>query len=99
MNVSIAGEAAAFLQDLVERGQFNSPEAAANSLLLSAKSQQDQHIEWLRSEIDKGLQSGIMTEGFDPQNLDAFWDDIEALSDEKIKTDSINYDSAALPPL
>ncbi|MEM7715425.1 MAG: hypothetical protein AAF349_17935 [Cyanobacteria bacterium P01_A01_bin.68] len=61
MKVSIANEAAAFLQDLVEQGKFDSPEAAANSLLLSVKSRQEQQIEWIRSEIDKGLIWQVLT--------------------------------------
>lgn len=58
---------------------------------------ESEYQDWLEREV---LSAGeeILPEAFDADNLDAFWQDIDTLSDQMVSGDvEIRDDSAALP--
>ena len=104
MDVSLTPKSEAFIQKAVAAGQtIDDVINLALALLQKEQEAQEHHTAWLREEIRKGEESGVLTEEYDfeqPAEQAAFWADIDELSDKMLSGEvSIRPDSAALPPL
>ena len=101
VSVSLSPQAAAFVQQAVSNGK--TVDDVVNHAISVLQKLQAKQLAWLRSEIiDKGEGSGIIATDFDfasEAGRDAFWANVEQLSDEMLKTGQIDRDSAALPPV
>lgn len=97
MNITLTPDAQAFVEDLLAKGDYQNAEDAVNALVTRAKEAQQRHIEWLRTELERGEQSGF-SKAFDATNLGELWDEVDALSDTMLSGEvPMREASAALP--
>ncbi|MEL6491412.1 MAG: hypothetical protein AAFQ95_15755 [Cyanobacteria bacterium J06621_3] len=99
VNVSLSPRSAAFVQQAIATGK--TADDVVNHAISVLQDLQARNLAWLQSEIiEKGEGSGLVPTDFDfgtEAGRNAFWADIDQLSDEKLKTGNIDRDSAALP--
>lgn len=102
MEVSLSPQSKAFIQKALAPGQtvddFIDRAIASLQRELEGRSQQ---ASWLRAEIQKGEDSGLLDTEFDftqSEGRAAFWSGINDLSDKMLNGDiQIDPNSAALP--
>lgn len=104
MEISLTPQSKAFIQKALIPGE--TVDDIINRAIASLQRELESHeeqINWLRSEIKKGDDSGLVEEEFDfsqPADRAAFWSGIDELSDKMLNDDiPITPDSAALPPV
>lgn len=87
-----------YVESLVAPGDFPDIEEAINAILHRDREAKQRYIEQVRRQLEEAEQSG--GEGlYDADNLDAFWTDIEELSDRMLWGEvPMRENSAALPP-
>ena len=97
MNVTLTPEAQAFVEALLANGEYRNAEEVVNALVTRAKETQQRQVEWLRTELERGEQSGFSAE-IDPGNLGGLWDEVDTLSDTMLSGEvPMREASAALP--
>ena len=99
VSVSLSPQAAAFVQQAIAAGK--TADDVVNQAIGLLQDLQAKQLAWLQTEIiDKGEGSGIVATDIDlgtEAGKNAFWADIDKLSDEKLKAGKIDRDSIALP--
>lgn len=104
MEVSLTPQSEAFVRKAVAAGHtIDDVINRALALLQKEQEAKERHTTWLRDEIRKGEEGGVLAEVFDFEQSDdqaAFWADIDELSDKMLSGEvPIRPDSAALPPI
>lgn len=104
MEISLTPQSKAFIQKALTPGETVDDiiNRAISSLQRELESS-EQRADWLRSEIKKGDDSGLIEGEFDfsqSEDRAAFWSGIDELSDKMLNNDiPMTPDSAALPPV
>ena len=104
MEISLTPQSKAFIQKALTPGETVDDiiNRAITSLQRELESS-EQRADWLRSEIKKGDDSGLIEGEFDfsqSEDRAAFWSGIDELSDKMLNNDiPMTPDSAALPPV
>lgn len=100
VKVALNPQSAAFVQRAITAGQ--TADDVVNQAIEVLQNLQAKQLSWLQTEIiDKGEGSGTIAADIDLETeagRNAFWADIDSLSDEKLKAGEIDRDSIALPP-
>ncbi|MEO1637533.1 MAG: hypothetical protein AAFS04_20940 [Cyanobacteria bacterium J06631_9] len=104
MEISLTPQSEAFIQKALTSGE--TVDDIINRAIASLQRElesREQQTNWLRSEIKKGDDSGLLEEEFDfsqPADRATFWAGIDELSDKMLNNDiPVTPDSAALPPV
>lgn len=104
MEISLTPQSEAFIQKALTSGE--TIDDIVNRAIASLQRELESHEQqtnWLRSEIRKGDDSGLLEAEFDfsqSEDRSAFWSGIDELSDKMLSNDiPITPDSAALPPI
>ena len=104
MKISLTPQSEAFIQKALTSGETVDDiiNRAIASLQRELESQEHQG-DWLRTEIRKGDESGLLEVEFDFSNDEgraAFWSEIDSLSDKMLSNEiPMTPNSAALPPV
>lgn len=100
MEISLTPETESFVQQAIASGK--TADDVVNQAIEVLQNLQAKQLSWLQTEIiEKGEGSGIVAADINlgtEAGRNAFWTDIDSLSDEKLKAGPIDRDSIALPP-
>lgn len=99
VKIALSPQSTAFVQQAIASGK--TADDVVNQAIEVLQNLQAKQLSWLQTEIiEKGEGSGIVATDINLETeagRNAFWADIDSLSDEKLKAGSINRDSIALP--
>ena len=104
MEISLTPQSEAFIQEALRAGE--TIDDIINRAIASLQREleaREQQTSWLRSEIQKGDDSGLVGAEFDFEQVEgrvSFWSGVDGLSDKMLNDEvSVDPDSAALPPI
>ena len=104
MEISLTPQSEAFIQEALRAGE--TIDDIVNRAIASLQREleaREQQNDWLRSEIQKGDDSGLVDADFDFEQVEgraSFWSGVDGLSDKMLSNDlSVDPNSVALPPL
>lgn len=99
VKIALSPQSTAFVQQAIAAGK--TADDVVNQAIETLQNLQAKQLSWLQTEIiEKGEGSGIVATDINLETeagRNAFWADINSLSDEKLKAGLIDRDSIALP--